>query len=44
MTSFGRKAAELVKEVAVTDDSALPVYNVRRRASQRTQRACESAH
>jgi hypothetical protein len=29
MTSFGRRAAELVKEVAVTDDSALPAYNVR---------------
>lgn len=29
MTSFGRKAAELIKEVAVSDTTQLPPYNVR---------------
>jgi hypothetical protein len=38
MTSFGRKAAELVKEVALADESVLPPYNVRRSGRCRPRR------
>jgi hypothetical protein len=43
MTSFGRRAAELVKEVAVADDSALPVYNVRGARAESACAACSES-
>jgi len=38
MTTFGRKAAELIKEVALADETSLPPYNVRAPAGVREEK------
>lgn len=44
MTSFGRKAAELVKEIATSDESNLPPYNVRRLQAARGDTRADVPH